>query len=292
MKPPAIPSTADEKNDQAAGLGQHTILMSGGSRGIGLAIAVAAARRGANVVLLAKSGEPDPRLPGTVHTAAAEIEAAGGRALAVVGDVRNDADIERAVAAAVETFGGIDVVVNNASALNMSGTLDLKPARFDLMQQVNSRGTFLLTRAALPWLQRASRPRILTLSPPINLAPHWLGKFPAYMLSKYGMTLLTLGWAAEFAADGIAANCLWPESTIATAAVVNLLGGEAAAQRARTPEIVADAALAVLDLPADRTGQTFVDVDVLAEAGVQDLSSYGGGDRLDGDFFLDRVGRR
>lgn len=265
----------------------RTILMSGGSRGIGLAIAVAAGRRGANVVLLAKSDKPDPRLPGTVHTAADEIEAAGGKALAVVGDVRDDRDVDWAVSAAVARFGGIDVVVNNASALNLAGTEELSAKRFDLMQQVNSRGTFLLTRAALPHLRRSDRARVLTLSPPINLAPHWLGKFPAYMLSKYGMTLLTLGWAAEFADDGIAANCLWPQTTIATAAVVNLLGGDAAAQRARSPQIMADAALAVLDLPGHRTGETFIDVDVLAGAGRTDLARYGGGSKLDYDFFVD-----
>ncbi|MCE0764983.1 NAD(P)-dependent oxidoreductase [Pseudonocardia kujensis] len=261
--------------------------MSGGSRGIGLAIAVAAARQGANAVLLAKTDQPDPRLPGTVHTAVAEIEAAGGQAVAVVGDVRVEEDVERAVATAVERFGGVDVVVNNASALNLSGTEELPVKRFDLMQQINSRGTFLLTRAAVPHLRKSDRPRVLTLSPPLNLAPHWLGKFPAYMLSKYGMTLLTLGWAAEFADEGIAANCLWPQTTIATAAVVNLLGGEEAGSRARSPEIMADAALAVLGLPAERTGETFIDVDVLAEAGITDLSPYSNGDELELDLFVD-----
>lgn len=269
-------------------LAGRTILMSGGSRGIGLAIAVAAARKGANVAVLAKTDQPDPRLPGTVHTAVEEIEAAGGKGLAVVGDVRNDDDVERAVAATVERFGGIDVVVNNASALNLAGTADLTPKRYDLMQQINSRGTFLLTRAALPYLRQSSHARVLTLSPPINLAPHWLGRFPAYMLSKYGMTLLTLGWAAEFAEDGIAANCLWPQTTIATAAVVNLLGGEEAASRARSPQIMADAATAVLGMPAERTGETFIDVDVLAEAGTTDLTPYGGGPEPELDFFVDR----
>jgi NAD(P)-dependent dehydrogenase (short-subunit alcohol dehydrogenase family) len=188
---------------------------------------------------------------------------------------------------AAEHFGGIDVVVNNASALNLVGTEDLTAKRYDLMQQINSRGTFLLTRTALPHLRTSDRARVLTLSPPINLAPHWLGKFPAYMLSKYGMTLLTLGWAAEFAEDGIAANCLWPQTTIATAAVINLLGGEEAASRARSPQIMADAAVAVLGLPPERTGETFIDVDVLAEAGITDLSPYGGGDDPELDFFVD-----
>ncbi len=268
-------------------LSGRTILMSGGSRGIGLAIAVEAGRLGANVVLLAKTDREDARLEGTVHTAAAAIEAAGGRGLAVVGDLRNDADVDRAVRTAIERFGGIDIVVNNASALTLAGTEDLTVKRFDLMQQVNSRGTFLLTRAALPYLKQSEHARVLTLSPPLNLAPHWLGRFPGYMLSKYGMTLLTLGWAAEFADAGIVANCLWPESTIATAAVLNLLGGEDATARARSPQIMADAAIAVLQLPAERTGETFLDVDILAERGVVDLAQYGGGDRIEADFFVD-----
>ncbi|WP_448625008.1 SDR family oxidoreductase [Geodermatophilus sp. URMC 64] len=268
-------------------LSGRTILMSGGSRGIGLAIAVEAGRLGANVVLLAKTDKEDPRLDGTVHTAVAAIEAAGGRGLAVVGDLRNDADVDRAVTTATERFGGIDIVVNNASALTLAGTEELTVKRFDLMQQVNSRGTFLLTRAALPYLKRSEHARVLTLSPPLNLAPQWLGRFPGYMLSKYGMTLLTLGWAAEFADAGIAANCLWPQSTIATAAVLNLLGGEEAAARARSPQIMADAATAVLRLPADRTGETLLDVDILAECGVVDLAQYGGGQRPEMDFFVD-----
>jgi citronellol/citronellal dehydrogenase len=268
-------------------LSGRTILMSGGSRGIGLAIAVEAGRFGANVVLLAKTDKEDPRLEGTVHTAVAAIEAAGGRGLAVVGDLRNEADVDRAVVTATERFGGIDIVVNNASALTLAGTEELTVKRFDLMQQVNSRGAFLLTRAALPYLKQSEHARVLTLSPPLNLAPHWLGRFPGYMLSKYGMTLLTLGWAAEFADAGIAANCLWPQSTIATAAVLNLLGGEGAAARARSPQIMADAAIAVLGLPADRTGETFLDVGILAECGVVDLVQYGGGPRPELDFFVD-----
>jgi NAD(P)-dependent dehydrogenase (short-subunit alcohol dehydrogenase family) len=266
----------------------RTIVMSGGSRGIGLAILLAAARHGANAVLLAKTDQPDPRLPGTVHTAVAEIEAAGGEAVAVVGDVRNEADVERAAATAAERFGGIDIVINNASALNTAGTADLTPKRFDLMQQINARGTFLLTRACLPHLRGSDDAQIVTLSPPINLSPRWLGEFPAYMISKYGMSLLTLGWAAEFADAGIRANCLWPETTIATAAVINLLGGAEAASRSRSPEIVADAAVALLTDPAKPTGQAFIDVDVLAAAGVTDLSPYGGGDDPELDFFVER----
>jgi citronellol/citronellal dehydrogenase len=265
-------------------LAGRTILMSGGSRGIGLAILVAAARQGANAVLLAKTDTPDPRLPGTVHTAVEEIEAAGGRAVPVVGDVRIEEDVARAVQTAVDSFGGIDIVVNNASALNMSGTLDLPMKRYDLMQQINSRGTFLLTRTALPHLFESSDPQVLTLSPPINLAPHWLAKFPAYTITKFGMTVLTLGWAAEFADRGLRANCLWPQTTIATAAVKNILGG---GERARRPEIMADAAALLLADPKRPTGQTFLDSEVLNAAGITDLAAYGGGDDPEADFYVD-----
>jgi citronellol/citronellal dehydrogenase len=269
-------------------LSGRTIVMSGGSRGIGLAIAVAAARQGANAVLLAKTSEPNPKLPGTVHTAVAEIEQAGGQAVAVVGDVRNDADVQRAADTAVERFGGIDICVNNASAIALDGTEALPMKRFDLMQQINVRGTFALTRACLPHLRRSANPHVLTLSPPLNLDPRWLGGHPGYTLAKYGMTLLTLGWAAEYAEAGVAANCLWPQSTIATAAVVNLLGGEELAARSRTPEVMADAAVAVLTRPSrELTGQALIDVDVLAGAGITDLSRYGGGDDPQRDLFVD-----
>jgi citronellol/citronellal dehydrogenase len=267
----------------------RTIVMSGGSRGIGLAILLAAARAGANSVLLAKTDRPDPRLPGTVHTAVEEIEAAGGQAVAVVGDVREEADVDRAVATAVEQFGGVDIVVNNASALNLTGTLDLTPKRYDLMQQINAKGTFQLTRAALPHLFASDDAQVVTLSPPNNMAPYWLGKFPSYTLSKYGMTLLTLGFAAEFAEKGVRANCLWPQTTIATAAVKNLLGGDEAASRARAPEIMGDAAVALLTDPARPTGQVVLDVEALARAGVTDLSPYGGTDDPELDFFVDSL---
>ena len=227
----------------------RTLLISGGSRGIGLAIALRAATDGANVVLLAKTDQPHPRLPGTVHTAADEIRAAGGQAVAVVGDVREDADIERAVAAAVDSFGGIDAVVNNASAIDLSRTLDLAPKRYDLMADVNARGTFMLTRAALPHLLKSPNPHVLTLSPPLNLEPRWLGAHVGYMLSKYAMTLATLGFAEEFRADGIAANTLWPRTTIATAAVQNLLGGDRLMAASRTRRS-ADAAHLVLTTPS------------------------------------------
>lgn len=269
-------------------LAGRTLMMSGGSRGIGLAIGLAAAREGANVVLLAKTDVPDPRLPGTVHSAAAEIEAAGGHALAVVGDVRDEASVENAVARAVERFGGIDICVNNASALALDSTAELPVKRFDLMTQIQLRGTYLLTRACLPHLQEGTNPHILSLSPPLNLSPEWLGKHPAYTLAKYGMSLLTLGWAAEYAEAGIAANCLWPETLIATAAVQNLLGGDGAMDKARSPEIVADAAVEVLTSPSrELTGQALLDVEVLAAAGVTDLSAYGGSGELEYDIFVD-----
>jgi citronellol/citronellal dehydrogenase len=277
------------RNDSLAG---RTIVMSGGSRGIGLSILTAAARHGANAVILAKTDQPHPKLPGTVHTAVAEIEAAGAqaglktRAIAVVGDVRNEADVRRAVDAALETFGRIDIVINNASALSKAGTLDLSLKQFDLMQAVNVRGTFALTQACLPHLLRSEHAHILTLSPPLNVKPRWLGPFPAYTQSKYAMTLLTLGWAAEH--PGVAANCLWPQTRIGTAVTLNLTGGPEAMATARTPQIMADAAIQVLSQPPKtRTGQTLIDAEVLADAGVSDLSPYGGGDSPVLDLYID-----
>ncbi|MFI7529312.1 SDR family oxidoreductase [Nocardia salmonicida] len=274
-------------------LAGRTMIMSGGSRGIGLAIAVAAAREGANIVLLAKTDTPDPRLPGTVHTAAAEIEAAGGKALAVVGDVRDETSVADAVARAVERFGGIDYCVNNASAIALAPTEELPIKRFDLMQQIQLRGTYLLSSACLPHLRHSDNAHILSLSPPLNLAPEWLGAHPAYMLAKYGMSLLTLGWAAEYAEHGIAGNCLWPETLIATAAVQNLLGGDDAIAKARTPQIMADAAVAVLRKDARSvTGNTFLDVDVLRAEGIADFSPYGGVGDLEYDIFVDPPQKR
>lgn len=262
--------------------------MSGGSRGIGLAIALAAARHGANIVLLAKTDVPHPKLPGTVHTAAAEIEAAGGRALPVVGDVRDEDSVRTAVDRAVEHFGGIDIVVNNASAIDVSGSEELPMKKFDLMQQIQVRGTFLLTRTALPYLRTSPNPHILSLSPPLNMSTHWLGKHPPYMVAKYGMTLLTLGFASELRSAGIAANCLWPQTLIATAAVRNLLGGDEVAATARTPDIVADAATFVVASPAgEHTGNTYIDVDVLAAHGITDLSGYGPTEDIGYDIFVD-----
>ncbi|MDQ1204733.1 NAD(P)-dependent oxidoreductase [Microbacterium sp. SORGH_AS_0862] len=256
-------------------LAGKTILMSGGSRGIGLAIALRAARDGANIALLAKTDTPHPKLEGTVHTAAAAIEEAGGRALPLVGDVRNEDDITQAVLTAHGEFGGIDIVVNNASVIDLSGSLELATKKYDLMQDVNVRGTFLLSRAAVPMLKDAANPHILSLSPPLNLSPRWLGVHTGYTLAKYGMTMATLGMAAEFAEAGIAANTLWPRTTIATAAVQFSLGGERMMAVSRTPEIYADAAYEVITRPArEYTGQTLIVEDVLADAGVTDLSGY------------------
>ncbi|MEU4413036.1 SDR family oxidoreductase [Nocardia salmonicida] len=275
-------------SSENAVLTDRTLVISGGSRGIGLAIALAAAKQGANLVLLAKTSQPHPRLPGTVHTAVAEVEAAGGKAVAVVGDVRNEADVQRAVDAAVDRFGGIDVCVNNASAIGVEPTESLSAKKFDLMQQINLRGTFLLTKACLPHLRASANPHILTVSPPVNMNPYWLGAHPAYTLSKYGMTLLSLGWAAEFADAGIAANCLWPQTYIATSAVANMADGESLISSARSPEIMADAAIEILTRPARETsGNCYIDAEVLTASGVEDLSGYGGGATPTLDLFLD-----
>lgn len=269
-------------------LAERTVVISGGSRGIGLAIGVAAAKQGANVVLLAKTDTPHPRLPGTVHTAAADVEAAGGKALAVVGDVRREEDVQRAVEAAVQRFGGIDVCVNNASAIAVEPTAVLSAKKFDLMQEINLRGTFLLTKACVPHLQKSENPHVLTISPPINMDPRWLGAHPAYTLSKYGMTLLSMGWAVEFAAEGIAVNCLWPETYIATAAVANMADGDRLAESSRSPAIMADAAVELVSRPArEATGGCHIDAAVLRSAGVTDLSRYGGGKQPIPDLFLD-----
>ncbi len=271
-------------------LSGRTILMSGGSRGIGLAIAVRAARDGARVALIAKTAEPHPKLPGTIYTAAEEIEAAGGEALPIVGDIRDAEAVEAAVAQAVERFGGIDVVVNNASAINLAPMRDLPVKRFDLMQQINSRGTFVVTRACLPHLRESSHAHVLTLSPPLSADPRWLTGHSAYTLSKMGMTMITLGVAADEAEAGIGANCLWPRTIIATAAVQNLLGGDEAMRRARTPEIVADAAHAILVRdPRSCTGNSFIDDEVLAEAGISDLDRYSAAEDTDLslDIFVD-----
>ncbi|MFD6456260.1 SDR family oxidoreductase [Nocardia sp. NPDC060220] len=275
-------------SSENAVLTDRTLVISGGSRGIGLAIALAAARRGANLVLLAKTSRPHPRLPGTVHTAVAEVEAAGGKAVAVVGDVRNEADVARAVETAVERFGGIDICVNNASAIGVEPTESLSAKKYDLMQEINLRGTFLLTKACLPHLRASANPHVLTVSPPVNMNPRWLGAHPAYTLSKYGMTLLSLGWAAEFADAGIAVNCLWPQTYIATSAVANMADGDNLLSSSRSPEIMADAAIEILSRPARAaSGSCYIDAEVLTASGVEDLSRYGGGDSPTLDLFLD-----
>lgn len=265
---------------QATGsLRGRTILMSGGSRGIGLAIALRAARDGANIVLLAKTGQPHAKLPGTVFSAAEELDAAGGHALPLVGDVRNDDDVARAVSAAVERFGGIDVVINNASAIDLSRTDDVDMKRYDLMQDINVRGTFLLSKLALPALRKSSGGHILTLSPPLNLEPRWAGRHLAYTMAKYGMSLTTLGLAEELRADGISVNSLWPCTLIDTAAIRNLPGGGPMVRAARSPEIMADAAHAVLTGAnlrngAGHSGNFYTDEEVLAAAGVTDFRPY------------------
>jgi citronellol/citronellal dehydrogenase len=268
----------------------RTIFMSGGSRGIGLAIAVRAASDGARVAFVAKTAEAHPKLPGTIYTAAEEIEAAGGEALPIVGDVRDADGVESAVAQAVERFGGIDMVVNNASAINLASMGDLEVKRFDLMQQINARGTFVVTRACLPHLRESEHAHVLTLSPPLSADPRWLRGHSAYTLSKMGMTMLTLGLAADEKERGVAANCLWPRTIIATAAVQNLMGGDEAMIRARTPEIMGDAAREILNRdPLACTGNAFLDDEVLAEAGITDLGRYSPSEESDLalDLFVD-----
>ena len=271
-------------------LAGRTIIMSGGSRGIGLAIALRAARDGANVAILAKTGEPHPRLEGTVYSAAEQIEAAGGRALPIVGDVRDDEDVRAAVDATVDAFGGIDVVVNNASAIDLSKTPEVDMKRYDLMADINVRGTFMLSKFALDALRRSANPHILTLSPPLNLAPKWAGMHLAYTMAKYGMSLTTLGLAEEFREDGVAVNSLWPATLIDTAAIRNMPGGHRMVQAARSPEIVADAAHAVLVRAARTcTGNFYTDEQVLREEGITDLTGYSLGapeDQLVPDIFL------
>lgn len=269
-------------------LNGKTMFISGASRGIGLAIAKRAAQDGANIALIAKTAEPHPKLPGTVFTAAKELEEAGGQALPIVGDVRDPDSVEAAVAKTVEQFGGIDICVNNASAIATDPTAVLSAKKYDLMQEINLRGTFLLTKACVPHLKKSANPHVLTISPPINMNPRWLGAHPAYTLSKYGMTLLSLGWAAEFADDGIGVNCLWPETYIATAAVTNMADGDRLAASSRSPEIMGDAAVEIVSRPARQaTGECHVDAEVLRSAGVADLSRYGGGEQPIPDLFLD-----
>ncbi|CCG41465.1 SDR family oxidoreductase [Magnetospirillum molischianum] len=254
-------------------LSGKTLFITGASRGIGKAIALRAARDGANVVVAAKTETPHARLPGTIHDTAAEIEASGGLALAVKVDVRDEAEIEAAVAQSVERFGGIDIVVNNASAISLTGTAETEMKRYDLMMSINVRGTFAVTRACLPHLKRAANPHILVMGPPPSLSSRWYGAHPAYTISKMGMSLFVLGWAEEFREAGIAANALWPRTLIDTAAM-NMVGAIKPAH-CRRPEIVADAAHAILTRPArECTGRFFIDEEALAEEGVTDLAAY------------------
>ena len=254
-------------------LSGRTVFISGGSRGIGLAIAEKLAQDGANIALLAKTDQPHPKLEGTIHTAAEAIEKAGGQALPIVGDVRDEEAVEAAVAQAVEQFGGVDIVVNNASAINLAPIGDLPVKRFDLMLHINERGTFVVTRACLPHLRESDHAHVLTLSPPIDRVQDWVGGNGAYTVSKMGMSILTLGLAKD--EPSISANCLWPRTMIATAAVQNLLGGDEAIAKSRMPAIVADAAYEILKRPpGEQTGQALIDDEVLREAGTDDLSEY------------------
>ncbi len=272
-----------------ADLKGKTIFITGGSRGIGKAIALRAAQDGANVVIAAKTTEPDPRLPGTIFTAAEEIEAAGGKALPLKVDIRFEDQVQEAINETVKKFGGIDILINNASAIHLGDTLNTPMKRFDLMHQINLRGTFLVSKVCVPELKKASNPHILTLSPPLNLDPRWFGPHVAYTIAKYGMSMCVLGMAEEFKADGIAVNALWPRTTIATAAVKNLLGGDAMVNQSRTDEIMADAAHAILTKPSKEcTGNFFIDEDVLRKEGVTDFDKYAvkPGEPLMTDLFL------
>jgi citronellol/citronellal dehydrogenase len=262
-----------------ADLRGRTLFVSGGSRGIGLAIALRAARDGANIAIAAKTVEPNPKLPGTIHTAAEAIERAGGRALPIHCDIRDESAVRSAVATTVAAYGGIDILVNNASAISLTGTLETPMKRFDLMFGVNVRGTFLCSQACLPHLKQSAaagrNPHILTLSPPLNLDPKWFGPHVAYTMAKYGMSMCVLGMAEEFRKDGIAVNALWPRTVIATAALAMIPGAREGLDRTRTPDIMADAAHAVLMRDArTTTGHFLLDDDVLREAGVTDFSIY------------------
>lgn len=268
----------------------RTAVISGGSRGIGLAIGRVLARAGANLALIAKTDTPNPKLPGTIHDAAEDLRALGADVLPIVGDIRDEGRVAEAVDQTAERFGGIDICVNNASALNLASVADLPVKRYDLIQSVNVRGTFVLTQACLPHLRRSDHAHVLTLSPPLNLDPVWFG-FAGYTVSKYGMTIVTLGVAESERESGVAGNCLWPATAIATAAVRNLLGGEDAVARSRTPEIVADAAGIVLARdPRAYSGNAAMVEDVLAEEGITDLGGYSvepGQESFFPDFFVD-----
>ncbi len=255
-------------------LANRTLFITGASRGIGLAIALRAARDGANIVIAAKTTEPHPKLPGTIYTAAEEIEKAGGKALACVVDVRSEEQVREAVAQAVAKFGGIDILVNNASAISLTGTVDTPMKRFDLMHQINTRGTFLCSQVCIPHLQKSANAHILNLSPPLNMESRWFSPHVAYTMAKFGMSMCVLGMAEELRGAKIAVNALWPRTVIATSAVQNLLGGEAVAAAGRTPDIMGDAAYAILTKGPEVSGNFFIDDEVMASEGVTDLSKY------------------
>jgi citronellol/citronellal dehydrogenase len=266
-----------------------TAFITGASRGIGKAIAQRLAAAGANIVIAAKSIEENPKLGGTIYSAAQEIEAAGGKALAVACDIRDEMQLQNAVEKAVERFGGIDILINNASAISLTPIEQTEPKRFDLMHDINVRGTFFVSKACIPYLKNGNNPHLLNLSPPLNLNPKWFGAHAAYTISKYNMTMIALGLAAELKKFNIAANTLWPKTTIATAAVKNLLGGEALIKMSRKPEIMADAAYYILQKPSNEcTGNTFIDEEVLTAEGITEFDQYAitPGGRLYKDLFL------
>ena len=258
-----------------ADLKGRTLFITGASRGIGLAIAKRAAADGANVAVAAKTAEPHPKLEGTIYTAAEEIEAAGGRALPCVVDIRYQDQVQAAIDRTLETFGGLDILVNNASAIQLTGTLHTDMKRYDLMHHINTRGTFLCSKLAVPHLKQSQNPHVLNLSPPLNMEERWFAPHVAYTMAKFGMSMCVLGMAGEFRSDGIAFNALWPRTAIATAAIRNLMGGDEAMRRSRKPEIMADAAHWILTQPSrDCTGNFFIDDEVMAKAGVTDLTPY------------------
>jgi citronellol/citronellal dehydrogenase len=271
-------------------LRDKTLFITGASRGIGKAIALRAAQDGANIVIAAKTADPHPKLEGTIHTAAAELEAAGGKALPVVTDIRHEEQVEAAVAKAVSEFGGIDILINNASAIFLAGTVETPMKRFDLMHQVNARGTYLCSQKCIPHLNEAANPHILNISPPLSMKAKWFQNHTAYTMAKYGMSMCVLGMAAELAGTGIGVNALWPRTGIATAAIQNLLGGDEMIRRSRKPEIMADAAHAVLTRDSRScTGNFFIDEELLRETGITDFSAYAVDPSVElfVDFFVD-----